>query len=172
MKIVYICVETTKQAATDNKYIDKALKYYYDVGTEESIKYHYMGGKGNCTDTDITKEVRKLRTLETCDEVDVVVCIDLDSASDPDNVQENKKIFEYCKAQNFRVVWFCSTIEEVFLHSKMSDSQKKSASVKFYADKKDGLGKATTASLSSETQNTYKSNFLNVFDAVLVRKRN
>lgn len=69
----------------------------------------------------------------------------------------------------YKYVWFCRDVEEVFLHKRIDKSEKKREAIKF-SHLRD-LGKATELSLSSKTENIYKSNLLCVLDAFMERKR-
>lgn len=46
-RIILICVETTKEAKTDSIYIDKTLKYVYNIDNETKIEYEYLTSKTN-----------------------------------------------------------------------------------------------------------------------------
>lgn len=169
MKLLVLCVETDKEADTDPKYIDKAIRTFYVVNNDISIKYVRMNGKGNYNKKSVTMQIKRHFTGDF-DDICVAYCIDIDNLADSEVVEQNKSIKEYCDSLNYKYIWFCRDIEEVFLHRRVDKSEKKQESIKF-GNLRD-LGKATESSLSSKSQNKYKSNLLCVLDTFMERKDN
>lgn len=169
MKRLVLCVETDKIADTDSQYIDKAIRTFYVVNNDISIKYVRMNGKGNYNKKFVTNQIKELLSGDF-DEACVAYCIDADNLADREALEQNKNIKDYCDSLGYKYIWFCRDIEEVFLHKRIDKSEKKREAIKF-SHLRD-LGKATELSLSSKTENVYKSNLLCVLDAFMERKSN
>lgn len=167
MKLLVLCVETNEEADTDPKYIDKTIRQFYVVNNDVSIKYIRMNGKGNYNKRSIIKQINE-KLSGDFDETCVAYCIDIDNLADSDVLEVNKNIREYCDKRNYKYIWFCRDIEEVYLHKRIAKSEKKRESIKF--SHLSDLGKATEASLSSNSETPFKSNLLCVLDSFLVRK--
>ena len=167
MKLLVLCVETDNKADTDPKYIDKAIRSFYVVNNDIRITYIRMDGKGNYKKKSIVKQIREQLSGDF-DETCVAYCIDIDNLADSDILEQNKNIKEYCDKLNYKYIWFCRDIEEVFLHKRIPKSEKKRESIKF--SHLSNLDKAKEASLSSKTETPFKSNLLCVLDTFLVRK--
>jgi len=167
MKLLVLCVETDKIADTDPKYIDKAIRTFYVVNNDISIKYVRMNGKGNYNKSSVTTQVKRQFTGDF-DETCVAYCIDIDNLADREVLEQNKNIKDYCDSLGYKYIWFCRDVEEVFLHKRVDKSEKKQESIRF-SHLRD-LGKATELSLSSKTENIYNSNLLCVLDTFMERK--
>ncbi len=167
MKLLVLCVETDNKADTDPKYIDKAIRSFYVVNNDIRITYIRMDGKGNYKKKSIVKQIREQLSGDF-DETCVAYCVDIDNLADSDILEQNKNIKEYCDELNYKYIWFCRDIEEVFLHKRVPKSEKRREAIKF--SHLPDLGKATEVSLSSKSEVQYKSNLLCVLDGFLLRK--
>lgn len=167
MKLLVLCVETNEEADTDPKYIDKTIRHFYIVNNDISIKYVRMNGKCNYNKRSIIMQINE-KLSGNFDETCVAYCIDIDNLADSDALEMNKQIKEYCDRLNYKLIWFCRDIEEVFLHKRVNKSEKKRESIKF--SHLSDLGKATESSLSSKSETQYKSNLLSVLDSFMTRK--
>ncbi len=58
--IILICVETTKEAKTDSIYIDKTLKYVYNVDNETKIEYEYLTSKTKYNDRGVKRRIERM----------------------------------------------------------------------------------------------------------------
>lgn len=167
MKLVVLCVESDKIAQTDNKYLDKAIREFYVIDNNIKLAYVNMDGKGNYDKRPVTNQIKKLFSGDF-DERHVAYCIDIDNQADSDIIKQNKKIEEYCKSLGYDLIWFCRDIEEVFLHKRISKSEKTAESNKFMRIQ--GLVKANEASLTSNHQTPKNSNMLYVLNGYMDRK--
>jgi len=168
MKLVVLCVETDQKAQTDDKYIDKVIRQFYIIDNNIKIAYVHMNGKGNYNKKTVANQIKKWFSGDF-DERHVAYCIDIDNQADSAIIEQNKKIEEYCMSLNYDLIWFCRDIEEVFLHKRISKSDKIGESNKFM--RVQGMGKATETSLSSKYQVTKSSNLLCILDSCMDRKQ-
>lgn len=168
-RIILICVETTKEAKTDSIYIDKTLKYVYNIDNETKIEYEYLTSKTKYNDKGIKRKIE--RKIKDFSEATIVYCLDSDDIfANPETAVLNKKIEEYCKLEGYRIVWFCRDIEEVFLHRRVGSTDKLSEAAKFNAQK--GIGVATAGLLGRTNVIKEKtSNFTCVFDKFFDKKQ-
>ena len=163
MKYLIFCVETDKVSKIDNMYIDQAIKYRYEIGSNIKLIYIYLNGKGNYGSQKIINKINK--TIKACNnnESIVIYCLDTDNYdSDPAIQKLNHDIEEFCESRHYFIIWFCKNIEEVFLHKRVEPADKKQEAIKFRS--KEGLGKADINTLSSETLNAKKSNIYKCLD--------
>lgn len=114
MKLIQICVESNKKARTDAIYVDKALKYFYNIGSDVKILYVYLNGKGNYNRQTVLNEIIRNKKQSSADNQVVVYVIDTDNLQDSNVVKENGKITKFCNNKNFDLVWMCENVEEVF----------------------------------------------------------
>lgn len=167
MKLIQICVESNKKARTDAIYVDKALKYFYNIGSDVKILYVYLNGKGNYNRQTVLNEIIRNKKQSSADNQVVVYVIDTDNLQDSNVVKENGKITKFCNNKNFDLVWMCENVEEVFLNKTVADKQKVSSEKCFAV--KTGLDKANELSLSAVQIRNKKSNLLLIFDQYLER---
>ncbi len=171
MKVIVFCVETDKKTATDPKYIDKALQYFYEAD-KYSFKpqWVYLNGKGNYNKRAVLKEIKE-KIGPYKDTSEVVYCIDIDKQNANPEVQKiNQDIIAFCESNNYKLVWFCKNIEEVFLGRSIPNTSKAREAKKFANLK--NLGIASEKSLKAEKIGEKQSNLLVVMDKILVRKKN
>lgn len=142
MKTVLFIVETNPSALTDQMYIDKAIRCFYDVGLDISIKYACASGIDNLTK--MNKEIGKYRKGaqeqaqrdKTQLDFSVVIVADTDNY-DSDSKQKAKvqNVKEYCDVNGYYFVWMCKDVEHVFLKRQVSKEDKKKEAMKFYSNK-------------------------------------
>ncbi len=169
MKQVIFCVETTKAACTDPRYIEKAVKNFYNINCDVKLDYVYLEGKGNYNKPHILNDIQEKCNRGSDMKNYVIYCIDTDDCNNPNSIKETKRIQRFCKKRNFGFVWFCTDIEEVFLHKKINKCNKVTEAKKFSAGT--GLAKATSSSLHANSYCQYKSNLLTVLDNILTKKK-
>lgn len=75
MKLIQICVESNKKARTDAIYVDKALKYFYNIGSDVKILYVYLNGKGNYNRQTVLNEIIRNKKQSSADNQVVVYVI-------------------------------------------------------------------------------------------------
>lgn len=161
------CVETTEKAAIDNKYINEVLNHYYNVG-ENKISYVYMSGKFNYNNPKILKKVNKLKrdyqlTGSGKSYIIYVFDKDLNTANYRDSLFE-QDVKNYCKEQNYELIWFVRTVEDVMWGSKVNDKEKTQKALQFI--KKHQIEKINKSNLEalSNVNAPHKSNILSVLN--------
>ena len=166
-KLILIVVETTNKAQTDPAYISKAIREIYKQDSLITERYGYLSAKTNYKSRSIINEIKS--KTSGFEEYHIVYCLDTDDIfTDPMQLNQNNEIMEYCRKNNYDVIWFCRDIEEVFLHKKINDTEKLKESKKFSSKK--GISSATLQSLSSEGKYKQTSNFTKIFDKYFERK--
>lgn len=159
-----ICIETNKKAKTDQFYIDKTIKDIYKLDNNIKISYVYFDSKTKYNDRNTVKAIKD-NVNSNKGNNEVLYCIDLDNYdTNIDDQNRNKTIEDYCKQFGYEFVWFCKTIEEVYV-GKVSDNNKIKEAKKFAS-----RGVITNLNLNSKTYSINSSNFLNILDAYLIRK--
>lgn len=121
-----IAVEANKESKSDYRYIDPFIKRYFKIGTNK-ISYVYMGSKMNYSDNGINKQITSLiNSYKKTGESHVIYCFDTDDFSvSPDHQANNEKIKKDL-VHNSDIVWFNRDIEEVFINSRIENSEKSS----------------------------------------------
>ena len=128
-----IAVEANKESKSDYRYIDPFIKRYFKIGTNK-ISYVYMGSKMNYSDKGINKQITSLiNSYKRTGESHVIYCFDTDDFSVSPDHQENEKKNKKDLFHNSDIVWFNRDIEEVFINSRLENSEKKSKSIDFLA---------------------------------------
>lgn len=159
-----ICIETNKKAKTDQFYIDKTIKDIYKLDNNIKISYVYFDSKTKYNDRNTIKAIKD-NVNSNKGNNEVLYCIDLDNYdTNTDDQNRNKTIDDYCKQHNYEFVWFCKTIEEVYV-GKVTDSNKIKEAKKYASH-----GDVRKAKLNSNTYNLNTSNLLIVIDKYLDRK--
>lgn len=100
-KIIIICVESSKQAGIDDKYISTIIKHYY--GDNQPIRYVNMDGKGNYDKKDVKKAIED--HMIGFKEAIVIYAVDLDNLEI--NVTQaalNSSIQTYCIQKGYQLI--------------------------------------------------------------------
>lgn len=169
MKLVIICVETNERANTDPCYIDKVIRKYYRIDNSIRLSYKYLDSKTQYKNKKTLQEISKDCKVVGIANSFVVYCIDTDNYnSNYEDTVRFSEIEEFCSQKGFSLVWFCKDIEDVFLHKKIPNHEKKKVAIQFSKSKNTGL--ATENDFKAKSIFNQKSNILNVFDNILVRK--
>lgn len=170
MKLVIVCVETNKRANTDVSYINKAIRYFYYIDSNEvKLDFKFYETKTNYANKKLLKEIKDDCKVVGENNATVLFCIDTDDYEvRVEDARLNKDIENFCQQNGFRFTWFCRDVEEVFLHRQLHHKEKVSESKKFAM--KDGIGQACEKDLHVTTFSKRKSNLLNNLDDVLRRK--
>lgn len=169
MKLVIICVETNERANTDPCYIDKVIRNFYHIDNNIRLSYKYLHSKTQYKNKKTLQEISRDCKVVGTENFSVVYCIDADKC---DSTYEDKvrfdEIADFCSQKGFSLVWFCKNIEDVFLHKKISNHEKKRMAIKFSKSK--GIGLAKEKDLKATSVSNQKSNILNILDDILIRK--
>ena len=120
-----IAVEANKESRSDYRYIDPFIKRYFKIGTNK-ISYVYMGSKRNYSDKGIKNQINSLiKSYKKTGESHVIYCFDTDDFSvSPDHQANDEKIKKEL-VHNCDIVWFNRDIEEVFINSRLENSEEK-----------------------------------------------
>lgn len=132
------CVETNQQSDTDFQYIMSAIRHFYQCDNAHTkINPVYLGGKGGFS---TNKTVRKINSLinqykagSPSGNSFVFLCLDCDNYdSSPEDLRILSDAKQYCEGfQNYRLIWFCRDVEDVFLGHQVSSNQKRNEANRF-----------------------------------------
>lgn len=129
-----IAVEANKESKSDYRYIDPFIKRYFKIGTNK-ISYVYMGSKMNYSDKGIKNQITSLiNSYSKTGKFHVIYCFDTDDFSVSPEHQVNDEKIKKDLVHNSDIVWFNRDIEEVFINSRLENSEKKSKSINFLAN--------------------------------------
>lgn len=164
-----LCVETNKRADTDSIYISETINHWYTINNQIKISKIYMNTKSKYNAKDVIRDIDKKSKAFTIGETRVIYCIDTDQyESNNDHAKELKDISQYCKENDYDLIWFCHDVEEVFLGQRVSDSQKVQEAAAFRRKKR--IEEIQAEKLSCGKKRVCTSNILNVLDKYLPRK--
>lgn len=165
-KIIIICVESSKQAGIDDKYISTIIKYYY--GNNLPIRFVNMEGKGNY-DKKAVKQAIDAYAIGFKQAI-VIYVIDLDNVElNMTQANLNNSIQVYCIQKDYQLIWFYPNIEFVLLNKDIDKSQKRQMVTQFVNN--GGIELIDSSYLEASSPKRGYSNILNVLDDHLTRKR-
>ena len=159
MRQILFCVESNPQARTDSMYVDTAIKTSFLIDNNVTINYIYMNGKSRYNDSKTLKRINKYTNMaqKRGTPTSIIYCIDTDNyESSLEDTKLNNEIKAFCEENGYELVWFCRTIEEVFLHKIVNDAEKTKEAIGFL--RKNSLGNATIKFLSQKNYSRKKSN--------------
>lgn len=132
--LVIFVVETTSSNRSDQMYITKLYETFYEVENKTKIDWVYLNGKGNYNKKTVLKKTKdkitKYHRNNHNSSIHVFYCIDVDG-DNSDNKKLNDNISSFCESNNYRVIWFKRTIEEVFIGKKVCQGMKKKEAIAF-----------------------------------------
>lgn len=164
-----ICLETNKRADTDGIYITEVIRHWYNINNQIKLSRVYMNTKTRYNSKDVRREIDKKSKEFTIGETRVIYCIDTDQyEKNADHAKELDNISQYCKENDYDLIWFCHDVEEVFLGTSISDSQKVQEAAAFR--RKNKIEEIPAANLSCNVKRARVSNILNILDKYLSRK--
>ena len=112
-RIILICVETTKDAKTDSIYIDKTLKYVYNVDNETKIEYEYLTSKTKYNDRGVKRRIE--RKIKDFSKAIIVYCLDSDDIfANPETAVLNKKLRSIANFEGIESYGFAETLKKYF----------------------------------------------------------
>ena len=166
-KQLLFCVETSKQAKTDNIYISETLNRYYKIGSEIRIRYIYLNGKSNYNKSAVRKEIDSQATQYAKNgNTHVVYCIDIDRQDiDATHKKDLENIERYCAKNNYELVWFSRDIEDVYWGEQSRKDEKVKMAKQFRSSKH--IENVAEKNLRYSTISRHKSNILIVLDKVM-----
>lgn len=169
------CVEANQQSKSDFMYIEQTIKQFYDFGDASvQIRPVYMNGKGNFNTGKIERKIEKLAkpflSVSKENESYVLFCFDCDEYDS--NAEDAKFLVNaktFCENNwNYRFVWFCRDIEEVYLGKMVENHQKKKRAESFIGNKM--IETVNIQTLSCSHYHRKRSNLCLVLDEFLHRK--
>ena len=165
-RVIIICVESSKQAGFDDKYIDNIIKYYY--GDKNPIRYVNMDGKGNYNKRNIKQNIQ-----DKCigfKESIIIYAMDLDYYETNYQQKElNLKVRTYVDQMNYELIWFYPNIEYVLTGDDVDKTKKRSTVTQF--TKNMDIKFIGTNYLDSESVKKGYSNIWLVLDKYVQRKK-
>lgn len=165
MKQIIICVEAGIKSKSDYMYIEKCIDDLYVLNNDIKITAVYLGTKTKYDEKE--KEINKNKKYIT--DTTVVFCIDTDNIFlNKEDIDRNTKIKKYCEDKGYELVWFCQTIENVFLDKKISSHEKVAQAKRFVRNK--NVISLNDFNLSSKDCHNKCSNLLLIMDKLLERK--
>ncbi len=161
------CIESTEKAAIDSKYINEILSQYYHIG-ENKISYVYMCGKHNYNHYKVLNKINKLikdYQVTGSGSSHVIYVFDKDlNTKDYRDTQFETNVKKHCADQNYKLVWFVKTIEDVMWGMKVSRKEKKKKAIQFIS--KHQIKKVNKRNLeaTANVNASHKSNILSVLN--------
>lgn len=132
-QIIFV-VETTAKCKSDDMYINEILHYCYKVG-ENKISYVYLEGKFKYNEDRIIKEIHNLQNTYntlTGGVSHVIHVFDKDRAHVKwEDASFVNNVTKYCHDNNYGLVWFVKTIEEVMLGKPVKKGEKGPKAINF-----------------------------------------
>lgn len=134
MKQLIFVVESDHKAQTDNQYIKKLIYERYDLTNNDvKIQFVNMGSKTKYNDKGIINKIKNYQKYGKDFENFVIYCFDTDKIDSSNDEKERFNIEkEYCKKNNYLLIWFNYNIEYVLLGKNIESSSKKREAIKFY----------------------------------------
>ncbi len=162
------CVETNKKADTDSIYIVETLRQFYRIDNKVKINKVYMGAKSRYKSKDVLREVESKIKAFKIGETKVIYCIDTDDYEiNPDHEKEFREISAHCQQYGYDLIWFCHEVEEVFIGSRVVDSQKVKKAAEFR--KNNRIREIKPERISVPERRSCTSNIMNILDKYLER---
>lgn len=164
-----LCLETNKRANTDYIYMKETIDYLYQKSNQVKISIVYMKTKSKYCASSVLKEISRKTKDYVQGETKVIYCIDTDEyEKDTKHAKELNDIQQFCKRNDYDLIWFCHDVEEVFWGKKIPDSAKVQKAEAFRRKRK--IEEMSVKELSDDTIKACRSNILNVLDKYLIRK--
>ncbi|WP_034445783.1 hypothetical protein [Butyrivibrio sp. AE2032] len=165
-KQLVLVMETNKECSSDYMYIRSVIENYYDVLSRPDFKLTpvYMSGKGNYNSQHVRGAInRSIKAYARNGPTQVAYCFDTDRyESDQDAAEALEKEKQFCEDNNYKFIWFCHDIEEVFLGESVHDGEKKEKARQFIAKRM--ITTVKTSMLRVKTISKGRSNLLIVLD--------
>lgn len=176
LQLIFV-VETNKKCNSDWIYIKDTIEHFYSYErTQIKLSVVYMDGKGNYNSRKKEKEIQnyiaQYSVTSKTNRSSVICCFDCDDYdSKSDDFNFLKDAQDYCETQNYKFVWFCKDIEQVYIGKRIDDSLKKKEAAKFKAKKL--IQTVDDQKLLARKYKIHASNILNILDEYdeLKRKR-
>lgn len=166
-----ICVETNKKTNSDYIYIKSVIERFFEIGNSNyKLSPVYMDGKGKYASNGVLKTISSLqkqyKAASKRNSSIVIYCFDTD---DYDCNREDAVFLEkarvFCDRADYKFVWFCKDVEQVFLGKRISDNKKKREAERFLAQNR--IEHIRVDSLQSKAFQIGRSNLCDVLELFL-----
>ena len=133
------CVETNKTNKSDEIYIKQTINKFFQLDqAHQKLSWVYMDGKGKYASNSVKKAIgdyiKKYKVTSDSNESVVIYCFDCD---DFDIKKQDEDFLNtvqsYCDENDYRFVWFCKDIEQVFLGKSIEKNKKGKEAASFAA---------------------------------------
>lgn len=160
MQLILV-LETRKSCNSDYRYIKATIDYFYKPRSF-SIRPIYAKNKSELLSQErkINNEKHKYDGRSV-----VVICADFDRKNDP----LNDELIEYCKENNYALIWMNLNVEHVFLNDKNVVNKEK-ASINFLKNSDLILSKLENLNNNDCLNCICSSNILCILDKYLEKK--
>lgn len=168
MQIIFV-FETKNSNGSDYLYYKAIMdRFYKERGTGIKIQQVFMNGKGNYEK--INKSIITYMNRYQ-GQTKVVYFLDVDCNNINNNYQEfNAKIIKYCEENEYEIVWFNKTIEEVLIGNIITRNKTEKAK-DFFLKNKISQIEISKLNISNYKQLKNKeSNVLTILDKYLEKK--
>lgn len=165
-KLLIICIESPINKS-DYMYINTVLNNIYVIDSDVKLHPLALNGKDNYNKPNTIIKLNKIKKVSPHNEKHIIYCLDYDEFNTED-LNKNEEIENFCKNNGYELVWFRRTIEEVFLKTKVPNSEKMRKATMFIHHIK--TNHIEEDRLKESRQKIKTSNFLCVFDKFLQRK--
>ena len=166
-------VETNKKCNSDWIYIKDTIEHFYQYDRAHTkFSTVYMNGKGNYPNKSkkIQSLISQYASTSENNRSHVLYCFDCDDYDcNPEDIQFLKSAKRYCNDREYDLIWFCKDIEQVYLGSRIANTQKKEKAATFKAKK--SITQIQTDLLLYSSYRIGTSNILCVLDNYLMRKK-
>ena len=167
MKQVVFVVETDSRNRSDMIYLNRIISCFYVKDASCKVSWVFMGGNANYRSPAVLREIESLVSMLSKNKTQVVYVFDTDHSKKQQALL--KEQLQYCKEQDYPVILFNSSIEDVLLGHRVSSAKDKLRLATDYG--RSGAPKEKEAALSQTKPDIHQSNALRVLDKVLTWKR-
>jgi hypothetical protein len=172
VQLIFV-VETTETAKTDTFYIKGVLDEYYNVNNNK-ITFVYLGGKYNYKknrpQNDIKKYIKDYKHFSYGDSY-VIYVLDKDKGEkSEDDAKYILEIEDYCKDNDYEIIWFVRDIEDVFWGYRVTSRRKKEAAYLFSRQLQIKNVEKRNLSAPNNVNKRPKSNILTILNEYLETK--
>ena len=165
---VLLCVESNIRSKTDYIYINATIKRFYRDDKKIVYRPVFLGSKSNYNDKSKVKEINK-RVKDFPGQTNVIYFIDVDDADiSAETKRLNEEIKDYCRRNSYDYVFFVEDIEDVYLYTKISSSDKVKKAEEF--SRKKMIETIKEERLRSLSERRHCSNILTVLDKYWTKK--
>ena len=122
--LLIVCVECDRKNKSDDIYVMATIRHFYnDFAESNKITPIYLGGKFNYNnkrvENEIKREIKLYQQANPKGQYEVIYFLDTDEfIKDSTDSKFVMDVENYCRLNNYHVVWFVHKIEHVYLGRK------------------------------------------------------